>query len=403
MAREQSANTSKLTDTELSTAAVWAGEPERSPHGATVMPVFHGVTYAYDDLETWRAVALGEQDGHIYSRNTNPGVAVFENKLAVLEGAEAATSFATGMAAISNTLFCFLSPGDRVVSIRDTYGGTNKLFIEFLPRFGIEAVLCDTGDHEAIEAELARGCRMLYLETPTNPTLKVLDIKRLTRAAHAAGALVVVDNTFATPVNQQPLALGADLVLHSATKFLGGHSDAMGGVVCGPAALIDELFHFREINGASLDPMSAFLLARGVRTLALRVERQNGNAQAVAEYLADHPAVAAVYYPGLPAHPGHAIARSQMKGFGGVLSFALAGGYEAMAQVLSRLRLAHRAASLGSVGTLAGPPSTTSHVELSAEERARAGIPEGLLRYSVGIEAATDLIEDLGQAIGSLP
>lgn len=384
---------------DAATKAVWAGEPAQVPHGATVMPVFHGVTYAYEDLDEWRAVALGEQAGHIYSRNTNPGVAVFEAKLAALEGAEAATSFSTGMASISNVLFTFLSPGDRVVSIRDTYGGTNKLFIEFLPRFGIEAVLCDTGDHEAIEAELARGCRMLYLETPTNPTLKVLDIARLARAARAAGAMVVVDNTFATPINQNPLALGADLVLHSATKFLGGHSDAMGGVVCGPSDLIDQLFHFREINGASLDAMSAFLLTRGVRTLALRVARQNQTAQTVAEYLRGHPKVAAVYYPGLPDHPGHDIARAQMKGFGGVLSFDLAGGFDAMATMLKRLKLAHRAASLGSVGTLAGPPATTSHVELSAEERARAGIPEGLLRYSVGIESADDLIADLAQAL----
>ena len=391
---------SAVEKADAATKAVWAGEPAQLPHGATVMPVFHGVTYAYDDLDEWRAVALGEQAGHIYSRNTNPGVAVFEAKLAALEGAEAATSFSTGMAAISNILFTFLSPGDRVVSIRDTYGGTNKLFIEFLPRFGIEAVLCDTGDHEAIEAEVAKGCRMLYLETPTNPTLKVLDIARLAKAARAAGAMVVVDNTFATPINQNPLALGADLVLHSATKFLGGHSDAMGGVVCGSSDLIAQLFHFREINGASLDAMSSFLLTRGVRTLALRVERQNQTAQAVAEYLQAHPKVAAVYYPGLPEHPGHEIARAQMKGFGGVLSFDLAGGFDAMAAMLKRLKLAHRAASLGSVGTLAGPPATTSHVELSAEERARAGIPEGLLRYSVGIESADDLIADLEQALG---
>lgn len=391
---------SAVEKADAATKAVWAGEPAQVPHGATVMPVFHGVTYAYDDLDEWRAVALGEQAGHIYSRNTNPGVAVFEAKLAALEGAEAATSFSTGMAAISNILFTFLSPGDRVVSIRDTYGGTNKLFIEFLPRFGIEAVLCDTGDHEAIEAEVAKGCRMLYLETPTNPTLKVLDIARLAKAARAAGAMVVVDNTFATPINQNPLALGADLVLHSATKFLGGHSDAMGGVVCGSSDLIAQLFHFREINGASLDAMSSFLLTRGVRTLALRVERQNQTAQAVAEYLQAHPKVAAVYYPGLPEHPGHEIARAQMKGFGGVLSFDLAGGFDAMAAMLKRLKLAHRAASLGSVGTLAGPPATTSHVELSAEERARAGIPEGLLRYSVGIESADDLIADLEQALG---
>jgi len=382
-----------------STCAVWGGEPDHGPMGATVMPVFHGVTFAYDDLDEWRAVSLGERPGHIYSRNTNPTVELFENKVRDLEDAEAATSFATGMAAISNTLFTLLSPGDRVVSIKDTYGGTNKIFIEFLPRFGIEVSLCETTDHEAIEAEIARGCQVLYLETPTNPTLKVVDIERLSRAAHKVGALVVVDNTFATPINQNPLALGADLVLHSATKFLGGHSDAMGGVVCGSEALIRQIFHFREINGASLDPMSAFLLARGLRTLDLRVERQNRSAQRVAEHLATNQAVDAVYYPGLPAHAGHQIASRQMRGFGGVLAFSLKGGFEAMQRVVTGLKLAHRAASLGSVGTLAGPPATTSHVELSARERANAGIPEGLVRYSVGIENVDDLVADLDQAL----
>jgi cystathionine gamma-synthase len=384
-----------------STCAVWGGEPAHGPEGVTVTPVFHGVTYAYDDLDAWRAVALGERPGHIYSRNTNPTVAVFEAKVRELEGAEDATSFATGMAAISNTLFTLLSPGDRVVAIKDTYGGTNKLFIEFLPRFGIDVALCDTHDHEAIETEVARGCRLLYLETPTNPTLKVVDIARLARAAHAVGATVVVDNTFATPINQRPLKLGADLVLHSATKFLGGHSDAMGGIVCGPAELVRRLFHFREINGASLDPMSAFLLARGLRTLELRVARHNANAQAVAEFLSAHAKVRAVHYPGLPGHPGHAVARAQMSGFGGMLAFDLHADFEAVRRVLARLRLAHRAASLGSVGTLVGPPATTSHVELSAAERAAAGIPESLVRYSVGIENVEDLIADLDQALAA--
>ena len=385
-----------------STRAIWGGEPVRSPEGATVAPIFHGVTYAFDVLEQWRAVALGEQPGHIYSRNTNPTVELFEDKVAALEGAEAATSFATGMAAISNTLFTFLSPGDRVVSIKDTYGGTNKIFIEFLPRFGIEVCLCDTQDHEQIEAEIGKGCKLLYLETPTNPTLKVIDIKRLARAAHAADALVVVDSTFATPINQNPLALGADLVLHSATKFLGGHSDAMGGVICGGRDHVRQVFHFREINGASLDPMSAFLLSRGLRTLELRIERQNRSAMTVAEFLRDHPAVESVFYPGLSDHPGHDIAAGQMRGFGGVLSFSMHGGFQAMEKVVTSLKLAHRAASLGSVGTLAGPPATTSHVELSAEERADAGIPEGLVRYSVGIENVEDLLADLDQALKGL-
>jgi cystathionine gamma-synthase len=364
-----------------------------------VTPIFQGVTYAYDDLDEWRAVAAGEKPGHIYSRNTNPSVAVFESKVRALEGADAATACATGMAAISNTLFALLSPGRRVVSIRDTYGGTNKIFIEFLPRFGVEVALCETGDHDAIEAEIDRGCDLLYLESPTNPTLKVLDLARLAARARGAGATVVVDNTFATPINQRPLELGAHLVVHSATKFLGGHSDAMGGVVAGDRELVGRVFHFREINGASMDPNSAFLLSRGLRTLELRVERQNANAQAVAEYLAGHPRVEWVFYPGLSDHPQHEVARRQMRGFGGVLAFSLRGELEAVRRLVGGLRLAHRAASLGSVATLVGPPSTTSHVELSAAERAAAGIPEGLIRYSVGIENAADLIADLGAAL----
>ena len=215
------------------TQAVWAGEYEYLLQGATQVPVVHSVSFGYEDVDTWMAVVQGRQPGHIYGRNTNPTVYAFEEKVRLLEGAEASTSFATGMAGISNTLFTLLSPGDTVVSVKDTYGGTNKMFLEFLPRFGIEVRLCDTTDHAVIEAEIARGCTLLYLETPTNPTLKVVDLARLTRAAHEADTLIAVDNTFATPINQNPLALGADLVLHSATKFLGGHADALGGVACG--------------------------------------------------------------------------------------------------------------------------------------------------------------------------
>jgi cystathionine gamma-synthase len=382
-----------------STQAVWAGDEGLGPDGATVAPVYHGVTFGFEDLESWLEVATLRREGHIYSRNTNPTVEVFERKVRKLERAEDATSFATGMAAVSNTLFTLLSPGDRVVGIKDTYGGTNKLFVEFLPRFGIEAVVCDTGDHDAIEREVAKGCKVLYLETPTNPTLKIVDIERLAGAAHVVGAIVVVDNTFATPINQNPLALGADLVLHSATKFLGGHSDALGGVVCGPASLVRPIFHFREINGASLDAMSAYLLTRGMRTLALRVARQNENALQVATFLESHAAVERVYYPGLASHPDHGTASRQMRGFGGVLAFSLVGGDAAMRRCVDGLRLAHRAASLGSVGTLVGPPAVTSHVELSLEERAAAGIPEGLVRYSVGIEDVKDLVADLEAAL----
>jgi cystathionine gamma-synthase len=384
------------------TRAVWSGEETRLMETVTQVPVVHSVSYGYDDLDHWRDVALGRRPGHIYGRNSNPTVGVFEEKIRLLEESEAATSFATGMAAISNTLFALLEPGDRVVSIKDTYGGTNALFNEFLPRFGIESVLCETGDNEALEAEIAAGCKLLYLESPTNPTLKIVDIDRLAAAARAAGALTIVDNTFATPINQNPLQLGADLVLHSATKFLGGHADALGGAVCGSRDLVERIFRFREINGASLHPEAAYLLLRGMKTLALRVERQNASAQRIAEFLEQHPRIARVFYPGLPRHPGHGTAARQMRGFGGVLSFQLdSEDFDAVREFLPRLRLAHRAANLGAVETVVAPPATGSHVELTAEERARAGIPETLIRYSVGIEDVDDLIADLEQALAA--
>lgn len=387
----------------LGTLAVWGGEEGVAIAGATQVPVVHSVAFGYKDVDQWLDVALGRAPGYIYSRNTNPTVQVFEEKVRLLEGAEAATSFATGMAAISNTLYTLLAPGDRVVSVKDTYGGTNKLFAEFLPHWGVDVTLCDTTDHEAIEAEVAKGCRVLYLESPTNPTLKVVDLARLAAVGHRVGAIVVVDNTFATPINQRPLELGADLVLHSATKFLGGHADALGGVVCGPAELVQRIYHYREINGATLHPMSAYLLLRGMKTLHLRVRQQNESALRIARFLQGHPQVAQVFYPGLETHPNHAIAARQMRGFGGVLSFILKGdGFATVRAFLPRLRYAHAAANLGSVETVVGPPATTSHVECTPAERAAMGIPESLIRYSVGIEDPEDLIADLDQALRQL-
>jgi cystathionine gamma-synthase len=383
----------------IGTQSVWGGEQRDLTTGATQTPVVNSVSFGYDDMDLWLSVGRGDAQGHIYSRNTNPTVQVFEEKIRSLEGTEAVTSFASGMAAISNTLFGLLSPGDRVVSIKDSYGGTSKLFFEFLPRFNIEVELCETADADAIEAAVARGCKLLYLESPTNPTLKVMDIARLSRHAHDHGALVAVDNTFATPINQKPLDLGADIVLHSATKFLGGHADALGGVVCSTAEIVDKIYHFREINGAVLDPHAAYLLLRGMKTLHLRVGRQNENALAIARFLEAHPQVEQVFYPGLESHPQHEIAKKQMTGFGGVLSFQLHGGFDAVRRFLPRLQLAHRAANLGAVETIAGPPATTSHVECTEAERAAMGIPESLVRYSVGIEDVQDLITDLDHAL----
>lgn len=391
-----------LSEQKIGTATVWGGETERFLKGAVTSPIVNSVAFAYDDLDEWHAVATGKAEGYIYSRNTNPTVAVLEEKIRILESAEAATSFATGMGAISNTLFSFLTPGKRVVSLKDTYGGASRLFLDFLPRYNINVTLCDTTDHEQLEAEIAKGCDFVYLETPTNPTLKIVDINRLSAAAKKVGALVAVDNTFATPINQNPLKLGADLVIHSATKFLNGHSDAMGGLLAGKKELIEKVFQFREINGASLQADPAYMIARGMKTLELRIERQNASALKIAHFLKAHPKVRDVFYPGLETHPGHDIAKAQMSGFGGMMSFSLNGTYEDVKKFLPKLQLVHLAASLGSVSTLAGPPRTTSHVELTEEQRAQLGIPESLIRYSVGIENVEDLIADLGQALDSI-
>ncbi|GAB4010730.1 methionine gamma-lyase [Spirosoma migulaei] len=385
-----------------STASVWAGETEPIADGAVTTPIVRSVAFAYHDLDEWHKVATGQADGYIYSRNTNPTVHVLEEKIRILEGAEAATSFATGMGAISNTLFALLGPGKRVVSLNDTYGGSSRLFLDFLPRYQVNVTLCDTTDFDQLEAEIAKGCDVLYLETPTNPTLKIVDIKRLAAAAKKVGAITIVDNTFATPINQNPLALGADLVVHSATKFLGGHSDAMGGVLCGTKELVEKVFQFREINGASLQADPAYMIARGMKTLELRIERQNASALTIAKYLKAHAKVSDVFYPGLETHPGHAIATAQMSGFGGIMSFSLNGGYEHVKKFLPKLQFVHLAASLGSVSTLAGPPRTTSHVELTEEQRKQLGIPESLIRYSVGIENVEDLLTDLDTALASL-
>ncbi|OIJ15581.1 cystathionine gamma-synthase [Anaerobacillus arseniciselenatis] len=392
-----------MKKSKIGTDVVWAGEADYLAFGATQVPVVHSVSFGYKDMDEWYDVATGKKEGHIYGRNTNPTVQAFEEKLRLLEGAEAATSFSTGMAAISNTLATLLFPGDRVVSIKDTYGGTNKIFTEFLPKQKIDVQLCETGNHEEIEKEIAKGCKVVYLETPTNPTVKITDIERMVKAAKKQGAITVIDNTFATPINQNPIEYGVDLVIHSATKFLGGHADALGGIVCGDKKLVEEVFHYREINGATLDPMAAYLLLRSMKTLKLRVERQNENAMKIAQFLKTIDIVEDVFYPGLEEHPGHDIAKKQMSGFGGMLSFSVKGGVDTVRNLLPKLKYANRAANLGAVETIVGPARTTSHVECTPEERAAMGIPEGLIRYSAGIEDVDDLIEDLTQAFQSLP
>jgi cystathionine gamma-synthase len=384
------------------TKAVWAGEEASLAFNATQVPVVLSVAYNYDDMDEWQDVALGLKPGHIYNRMTNPTVEAFEEKVRILEGAEAAVGFSSGMAAISSALYTFLRPGDRVVSVKDTYGGTNKIFTEFLPNIDVNVTLCNTGNHEEIEAEVAKGCKVLYLESPTNPTLKITDIERMVKAGKAVGALVIIDNTFATPINQNPIQFGVDVVIHSATKFLSGHADAMGGVVCGPKELMEKVYHYREINGATMDPWSAYLILRGMKTLKLRVRQQEKSAMEIARYLKNQKHVEEVFYPGLETHRNHDIAIKQMKGFGGIVSFVLKEEMEAIKILLPKLQYANRAGNLGAVETIYGPARTTSHVECTLEERKELGIPEGLVRISVGIEDTEDLIADLEQAFTHL-
>jgi cystathionine gamma-synthase len=385
-----------------STRSVHLANPVDPITRAIVPPIVENAAYAFEDLDTWREVALGERSGDIYSRNSNPTTRLLEEKVAALEGAESATSFATGMAAINTTLFALLNPSQRAVTVRDACGATFLHFTQILPRFDIACQVCETDDHEAIETAIQGGCDLLYLESPTNPTLKVLDLARLIKAAHQVGAIVIVDNTFATPINQNPVALEADLVIHSATKFLGGHGDVLGGLVCGREELVERVYRYRELTGPSLDAFSAYLLLRSLKTLGLRIQRQNENATTLARFLEGHPKIDRVYYPGLESHPGYEIARRQMAGFGGVLSFELKGGLESAARFLPRLRYAYMAANLGQVETIVGPSALTSHVELNEEERAASGVPEGLIRYAVGIEDVEDLQDDLEGALAEL-
>jgi len=362
----------------LGTRAVWAGEEEYLLQGATQVPVVHSVSFGYHDLDEWLQVATGQKAGFIYSRNTNPTVQAFEEKVRSLEDAEAATSAATGMGVIHSTLFTLLSPGERVISVKDTYGGTNVIFSEFLPRFQIGVTLCDTSDNAQIEAEIAKGCQVLYLESPTNPTTKVVDIACLTHAARAVGAVVVVDNTFATPINQNPLQLGADLVIHSATKYLGGHSDVVAGLVAGSKEHVSRLWRNHVMFGPVLHPFEAWLLERGLKTFAMRMARHNENGLAVARYLSEHPAVARVHYPGLEEHPQYELAKKQMPGgFGGMVCFELSGGREAGYELLKRVQLITLAVSLGGTHSLITHPASTISIVQTEEEVAASGVRPG--------------------------
>ncbi|MCI4348801.1 MAG: aminotransferase class I/II-fold pyridoxal phosphate-dependent enzyme [Thermoplasmata archaeon] len=383
----------------------WIGPSTRLVHaarrpdynaGAVVPPIYQTSTFHYPGPFS---EASERSRAYLYTRIENPTQEVAAEPIRALEGAEGARVFGSGMGAIATTLLGLLRHGDEIVALADLYGGTVDLMSHLLPKYGVHVRWVHQDETAEPESCVRPGTRLAYIETPTNPTLRVLDIERWARAADAAGALLVIDNTFATPLNQTPIALGADLVVHSATKYLAGHSDVIAGAVAGSTRLLERIDAAHVALGATLDPFAAFLLARGLKTLALRMARQNENGRRLSAALRDHPAVRALHYPGFGSAEEEAIAARQMRGRGGIVSLSLAGGEHAARQFLQRLRLVHVASSLGGVESLVSVPAETSHRQLNAEELDARGIDRGLVRISLGIEDTDDLLRDITEAL----
>ena len=383
-----------------STRCVHAGSEPAPAHGAVVTPVYQTSTFLLDD-ETYDAIVAGRgREGLIYSRYANPSQRVVQAKIAALEGAEDALVFSSGMAAISSAVAALTDAGDHVLASRDLYGGTQTLFRDHLPRWGRSASFVDLRDPAAVTAAIRPETKLLYAETLSNPTLRVADLPALGALAKRRGLRFVVDSTFATPLGCHPLDHGADLVVHSASKYLNGHSDLIAGAVAGSKEVVDLVWPHLKLLGGCLDPHACFLLERGIKTLAVRMRAHAEGARAVAEALEAHPQVQQVLYPGLPSHPDHALAQRLLRNPGGMVSFVVQGGDPAALRLCRALQVSKEATSLGGVETLVSLPFNTSHVAMSAEDRAAAGIVPGMVRLSVGIEDPADLIADLVAALG---
>ena len=367
---------------------------------SSLAPAIHpSVTHAARDAAEFAQMATRPRHPRFYTRYGNPTHERVARMIARLEGGETALMAASGMGAISAVLLGLLAAGDRVVAQTSHYMGTTQLFTELLPRFGVRVDLVDQADTAGLVAAIGRGARLVMVETPSNPTLALTDLRAAADSARAAGAISVADNTFATPLNQQPLSLGIDVVVHSATKYLGGHHDLIAGAVVSRNELVDRIWQSTIALGSTLGAFDAWLLLRGMRTLSLRVARANDSAMAVARFLESHPAIEAVHYPGLPSHPQHALARAQMRGFGGVLSMRLRGDYARTQRFVSRLRLFAQAASLGGVESLAVHAAAMFGGTLDEPQMKAAGIVPNLVRLACGIEATEDLLADLAQAL----
>ena len=393
--------------TSASTRSVHAGEQRQKPYHSLIDPIVPTSTYVFDNYEDICQFTQDKNnavptDRLEYGRYGNPTVRAVEQRLAVLEGGEEALLFSSGMAAVTTTLLTFLKAGDHIIYTDDIYRKTREFGLNFLQRFGVESKVVAMGDYHALESAIQSNTRLILSETPTNPYLRVVDCEKLVKIAEKHRLLTLIDATFATPINLRPLEFGVDLVLHSGTKYLGGHHDLLSGVVIGRKELVDPIREHVNMMGAVADPHNAYLLLRGLKTLGLRVRHQNQVAMQLAEYLLTQPLVEQVYYPGLSNHPDHEIAKRQMSGFGGVVSFTLRADLEGTARFLDQLQIPYITPSLGGAESLVSQPALLSYYSISAGDRAAWGIKDNLVRYALGIEDAEDLIADLQQAFNWL-
>ena len=392
---------SSKKSTGMQTKAVYAAK-DVNRTAAISPPIYQTTTFSAESAEAFAEIAVASKPSEFYTRYGNPNHEMVEVTLAQLEGGESALVTGSGMGAIFAVMMGSLRQGDHLVAQRNHYAGATTLLKDYLPRWGIEATFVDQTDPAAFAAAIRPETRMIYVESPVNPLMQITDLRAIVHLARSHNLTTVCDNTFATPINQRPLELGIDAVIHSATKYIGGHHDATAGALIGSREMVDRVWRFSLVAGATLSPFDSWLLLRGLRTLGLRVERHNRNGLALATFLESHNKVARVFYPGLPSHPQHELARSQMDGFTGMLSVELLGGYAAADRLISSLRLATRAASLGGFETLVVHPASMWSLQLARETRESTGINDGLVRISVGIEDEADLIADFEQALDSI-
>ncbi len=386
-------------DWSFETLAVRAGQ-ERSQFNEHSEALYLTSSFVFRNAAEAAARFSGAEPGNVYARFTNPTVTTLQERLAALEGAEACVATATGMAAILSTVMALMQSGQHIVASRSIFGATQQLFGTILPRFGIETSFVDPGADGGFRAAMRPETKLVFIETPSNPLTEVFDIATLADLAHSRGALLAVDNCFCTPALQRPLRLGADLVIHSATKYLDGQGRVLGGAVCGSTSLIDEIFKFLRTAGPSLSPFNAWVILKGLETLSVRMQAQSANAIGIARWLEAHPRVARVYYPGLPSHPQFDLAQRQQAAGGAIVSFDVEGGREAAWRVVDHCRLLSITANLGDTKTTITHPASTTHGRISPEARAASGIGEGLLRIAIGLESPADLQADLARGLG---